>query len=81
MFLVQMIYYRVNEVRNKWNTWEKWRAYVCLKISDIDSITFHLQESKWLTAILSINITQIFHLVFYITGWPFGCKWRVIAWD
>lgn len=47
---------------------------LCLP-KDSDSISFHLQEYfKYLTVTLSINITQIFHLVFYVTGWSSGYK-------
>lgn len=49
---------------------------LCLP-KDTDSITFHLQEYfKYFTATLSINITAILHLVFYITGCPFGYKYK-----
>jgi len=41
---------------------------LCL-LKDANSITFHLQEYfKYLTVMLSINIAQIFHFVFYMTG-------------
>lgn len=49
---------------------------LCLP-KDTDSITFHLQEYfKYFTVTLSINITAILHLVFYITGCPFGYKYK-----